>query len=99
MADRDSFTRIRRFEWDETKRLSNIAKHGIDFADAKEVFADPAAYTFTSPSSDDEQRYVTVGAMKGILVAVISTLRGPVLRMISARVARRKKRQLYGGQD
>ena len=26
------------FEWDETKRHANQRKHGIDFADAVEVF-------------------------------------------------------------
>jgi len=25
------------FEWDENKRRLNVLKHGIDFADAKEV--------------------------------------------------------------
>jgi uncharacterized DUF497 family protein len=28
-----------RFEWDEAKRLTNIAKHGIDFLRARNVFA------------------------------------------------------------
>ena len=87
----------RDFEWDETKRLSNIEKHGIDFADAKEAFADPAAYTFASQGSANEQRYVTVGTTKGMLAPVISTLRGSVVRIISARAARRSERQLYGG--
>ena len=27
------------FEWDEAKRLANIQKHGIDFADVEQVFA------------------------------------------------------------
>jgi uncharacterized protein len=27
-----------RFEWDETKRRSNIAKHGIDFLRARLIF-------------------------------------------------------------
>lgn len=87
----------RDFEWDETKRLSNIEKHGIDFADAKEAFADPAAYTFASPVLANEQRYVTVGTTKGMLVAVISTHRDSVVRIISARAARRSERELYGG--
>ena len=30
-----------RFEWDETKRAANLAKHGIDFVDALEMFAAP----------------------------------------------------------
>jgi len=33
-----------RFTWDEKKRISNIKKHGIDFARAAEIFAGP---TFT----------------------------------------------------
>ena len=28
------------FEWDEAKRLANILKHGIDFADAIAMFTD-----------------------------------------------------------
>lgn len=27
-----------RFEWDENKRLINIRKHGIDFADVPSIF-------------------------------------------------------------
>jgi hypothetical protein len=30
-----------RFEWDEAKRAANLAKHGIDFVDALEMFAAP----------------------------------------------------------
>lgn len=26
------------YEWDETKRLSNLAKHGIDFLDSNMAF-------------------------------------------------------------
>ena len=29
------------FEWDEAKRDANLVKHGVDFVDALEVFADP----------------------------------------------------------
>jgi uncharacterized DUF497 family protein len=27
-----------KYEWDEAKRLSNIQKHGIDFADTEDAF-------------------------------------------------------------
>ena len=30
------------FTWDEHKRLSNVAKHGLDFEDAHGVFTDEA---------------------------------------------------------
>ena len=29
------------FTWDEPKRQANLAKHGLDFADAAKVFAEP----------------------------------------------------------
>ena len=29
------------FEWDESKRQANLAKHYIDFLDAKQVFDGP----------------------------------------------------------
>jgi uncharacterized DUF497 family protein len=31
------------FEWDEEKAQSNLDKHGVSFAEAATVFADPAA--------------------------------------------------------
>ena len=98
MADRERFTRPRTFEWDDRKRQSNIEKHGIDFDDAREVFADPAAYTFSSPTRSEERRYVTVGLAKGAIIAVIFTLRGRAVRIISARAARRNEREIYGAE-
>jgi uncharacterized protein len=90
------FERVPRFEWDESKRRSNIIKHGIDFGDATEAFYDPAAYSFRSPHPASERRYVTVGLMRGALITVIFTLRGEAVRIISARAARRSERQTYG---
>jgi uncharacterized DUF497 family protein len=84
------------FEWDENKQRLNVIKHGIDFVDAKEVFYDPAAYTSVSPRNPGERRYVTIGSMRGTLIAVIFTLRGQAVRIISARTARRSERQSYG---
>jgi len=31
------------FEWDEAKEASNLAKHGVAFAEAVAAFADPGA--------------------------------------------------------
>jgi len=35
------------FEWDSDKATSNLAKHGVSFAEAATVFADPSRYTST----------------------------------------------------
>jgi uncharacterized DUF497 family protein len=48
-----------RYEWDKAKNRSNIAKHGIDFADAVAVFEDPLALTRPDDASRDEARYAT----------------------------------------
>lgn len=100
MAEEDSpYAWVAAFEWDDNKRRLNVAKHGIDFDDAKEVFYDPAALTFLSPSSGNEKRYITIGLMGGVLIAVISTPRGATIRIISARAARHRERTLYGTQN
>ena len=49
------------FEWDPVKAISNLAKHGVDFADAATVLDDEYALTIIDDGSADE-RYVTVGA-------------------------------------
>jgi uncharacterized DUF497 family protein len=33
-----------RFEWDDEKAVENLAKHGVTFGEATEVFYDPNAF-------------------------------------------------------
>lgn len=84
------------FEWDDNKRHSNIEKHGIDFADATEVFDDPNQRTYQSTTGSGEERYLSIGMCRGRLIAVIFTRRGEKIRIISARAARRIERERYG---
>jgi hypothetical protein len=37
------------FEWDAAKAAANLAKHGIDFADAMGVFDDPRMISIADP--------------------------------------------------
>ena len=80
------------FEWDEKKRLANIAKHGIDFRIAITVFLAPAALR---RSDRNEERWITIGPVKHRLVAVVWTPRGEAKRIISARPARPDEREDY----
>lgn len=82
-------------EWNERKRLSDLVKHGIDFQDVAEVFGDPTAYEYLSAGQHGEQRCVLVGPMRSRIVAVIYTIRGTQIRIISARVARLEERELW----
>jgi uncharacterized protein len=88
------------FEWDETKRQSNVAKHGIDFLKASLLFDGRPCLDFASPRGD-EQRILRIGEIEGRVIAVAWTWRGDnSVRIISARRARdgetRAYRQLYG---
>jgi len=98
MANEESkrrFARIQGFEWDENKRRANVAKHGIDFVDAADVFADPMPFIYRSAQSSNEERYVAIGNSKGTIIAVVFTRREGKLRIISARAARKSERESY----
>lgn len=88
------------FEWDEHKRQANLVKHGIDFLTVPVVFDDPDRFTYRSKHPENEIRYVTVGKLQSVIVAVVLTVRGDRIRIISARVARKYEREQYGrGQE
>ena len=92
------------FEWDEKKNKSNLAKHGIDFQTASEVFFDPFQIAKPDQSHTGEQRWSTMGqAGKMALVVVIHVTFEDsnagemieVIRIISARPATRHERKGY----
>jgi uncharacterized protein (DUF4415 family)/uncharacterized DUF497 family protein len=62
------------FEWDEAKRESNIAKHGIDFIDVQLVFDGCPVRTISS-QRDQESRFATTSELEGVFVTVIWTIR------------------------
>lgn len=75
------------FEWDETKRLANIAKHGFDFIDAVELFE--GEYRLAPGKTvKGEERWLAVGKIAGLRAVVAFTLRGEVIRIISVRRSR-----------
>ena len=83
------------FEWDEAKRQSNVIKHKIDFADAVSIF-DEFVYTTQDLRADyGEDRYISIGLLHGMEIAVIYTPRDGKRRIISARRARVKERKTY----
>lgn len=87
----------RSFEWDEGKAQSNLAKHGVPFASAVRLFADPWLIEFeTSKPEDGEVRHKAVGVIAGRLFTVVYTLRDGVTRIISARRSNRSEARRYG---
>lgn len=87
-----------KYQWDEAKRASNIEKHGIDFVDAALVFDDNERIEAVDDRQNyGEQRLQTIGKVAPNILFVVFTVReqGQARRIISARKANRKERQLY----
>jgi uncharacterized DUF497 family protein len=84
-------------EWDEAKRLANLEKHGIDFLDARTIWAGQVLDPVAGRIVDGEARPTALGVVgeDEIIVAVVYTVRDGIVRLISARRARRNERKIY----
>ncbi|WP_080797015.1 BrnT family toxin [Arabiibacter massiliensis] len=85
---------ILHFEYDPAKSARNRAKHGIDFEDAKELWADENLVELSSPYSL-EPRFLVLGIMGGKHWTAIVTYRGQTARIISVRRSREKEVAYY----
>jgi uncharacterized DUF497 family protein len=89
-----------RFEWDEAKNRRNLLKHRVRFETAALAFDDPFAVTQRDDSSDEEERWITVGAIgRGAILVVVhkflETGGEDITRIISARAAESRERRIY----
>ena len=77
--------------WDEPKRLANLAKHGLDFADLSEAFFENA---LVLPSYG--KRWAGIGKnIRGVIVVVFVALGREAVSVISMRPASKSERKLY----
>lgn len=84
------------FEWDKAKNALNIRKHGIDFADAKDVFNHPMLALLDDREDYGESRWIAIGYIHTLVGVVIYTERvGDVIRIISARKATKNEEYRY----
>lgn len=84
------------YRWDPDKASSNLAKHGVDLADAVGVFEDEWALTIKEETVAGEQRLATVGTdFLGRVLVVVYTYRGEQVRLISSQRATRQERIGY----
>jgi uncharacterized DUF497 family protein len=90
-----------RFEWDDQKAFENIAKHGVTFGEATEVFYDPNAVEGEDVEhSKDEPRFFIIGySSSRVLFVVFAERLGNVVRIISARPPTLSERKLYEEQQ
>jgi uncharacterized DUF497 family protein len=84
------------FEWDDAKRAANLAKHGIDFIDALEMFAAPMFVKSDERKDYGEPRWQGLGIVQGRLMVVAYTERDPnTVRIISLRKANSREKVFY----
>ena len=83
------------FEWDETKRQTNIRKHGIDFVDMPFVFAGVTVTIEDTRYDYSETRYITLGVLKSHVIVVVHTERSESIRIISVRKATKDESKHY----
>lgn len=90
-----------RFEWDDQKAVENLAKHGVSFGEATEVFYDPNALEGKDAEhSTNEVRFFIIGySTSRLLFAVFAERHGNVIRIISARPPTPEERKLYEEQE
>ena len=94
-ATERSYNTTMKFDWDETKRLANIKKHGVDFADITTIF-DSDVFTIEDQRFDyGETRYITFGLFQSHVIVVAHTDVKEVIRIISARKASKHEEEQY----
>lgn len=87
-----------KFEWDEDKNESNIAKHGLDFEDAAEIFNAPMLIALDTRQNYGEDRWIAVGLIEYRDVVVVYTYRDRdtnTVRVISMRKALQYEKHQY----
>jgi uncharacterized DUF497 family protein len=80
--------------WDEAKRRQNLAKHGLDLADAQRFDLDTAKIE-EDRDATGERRFRATGWLEDKLRHLVFTFRGDEVRVISLRPVTPKERRNY----
>ena len=85
-------------DWDRRKGRRNKLKHNLSFAEASQLFLSGVDYLeiFDEGHSELEERYIAIGPIARGLVVVVWTERVEnTVRIISARFATKRERELF----
>jgi len=85
------------FDWDPQKAKQNVRKHQVSFEEAETAILDELSKTTLDPDrSPSEDRFITFGvSARRRLLVVCYTHRAESIRIISARTATKRERELY----
>lgn len=86
------------FEYDPKKSAENKRKHGIDFEEAQELWADSGLVEIPARTTD-EQRWLLVGQIEQRHWSAVITRRAENIRLISVRRSRDEEAAIYESQD
>lgn len=91
------FHAITGFDWDDGNRNKNWLRHAVAAVECEEVFFNqPLLVTTDEKHSQNEERFYALGKTNsGRRLFVSFTVRGSLLRVISARDMSRKERNVY----
>ena len=82
------------FEFDTRKSDRNLAKHGIDFVEARQLWDDSDLLEIPA-RTEDEPRSIVIGKISGKHWSAVITSRGDDVRIISVRRSRVEEVALY----
>jgi uncharacterized protein len=88
-----------RFEWDPAKAKTNLAKHGLSFEEAIELFKPGVDYLeiYDEEHSDAEDRFIAIGPIsRGVIVVSYTERDDDFLRILGARLATKQEIKAYG---
>lgn len=83
------------YEWDETKRRSNIEKHRVDILEAALIFENWVLTTVDARFDYGEVRFKSVGMVDDNCYVLIHAERDGRTRLISAWLGGRRDRRKY----
>jgi uncharacterized DUF497 family protein len=83
------------YDWNESKRAANLAKHGVDFSEAEGFEWQTALESQDNRIDYGEDRWVALGFIDNRLYTLIYTRRGDTIRLISLRRANKRERGYY----
>jgi len=87
-----------RFEWDPAKDEINRAKHGLSFREASELFTSDGDVLeiYDEAHSEEKDRFIAIGPIRrGVIVVVYTERQDDVIRILSARMATRRKQARF----
>ena len=98
---KEIFERITGFDWDDGNREKNRLKHNVFNGECEDVFFNqPLIILDYTMHSKKEKRYAALGFTdSGRRLTVIFTIRGTLIRVISARDMNKKERRFYEAQS